>query len=176
MQIHNYNAIKTTFLSFVLIFIDQISKYIIRHTGGFYICNQNLAFGLRINDFLFYFIWLSIIILLILTNFGNSKSKIINPKQYQNSNNQNHKWFWISNFNNWNLFRIWRLEFRIFKKYFLPLLLILAGGISNLIDRMHYGCVIDFINLKFWPIFNIADIYITIGGIIVLCCLFIKQK
>lgn len=47
----------------------------------------------------------------------------------------------------------------------LPIILILAGALSNLIDRLHLSCVIDFIDLKFWPVFNLADIYITTGVI-----------
>ena len=47
------------------------------------------------------------------------------------------------------------------------LLIIIIGAISNIIDRMFNGYVIDFIcfNYKnfFWPAFNFADIYITIG-------------
>jgi signal peptidase II len=43
------------------------------------------------------------------------------------------------------------------------LVFILSGAVSNLIDRIVHGCVIDFIDLKFWPVFNSADIYITIG-------------
>jgi signal peptidase II len=45
---------------------------------------------------------------------------------------------------------------------------ILGGALSNLIDRYRYGCVIDFIDIKIWPIFNLADIFITIGAIIVI--------
>ena len=43
--------------------------------------------------------------------------------------------------------------------------LIIGGAISNLIDRIVYGSVIDFINFYFWPIFNIADSAITVGVI-----------
>ena len=43
------------------------------------------------------------------------------------------------------------------------LVIILAGAVSNIIDRIRFGCVVDFIDLKFWPIFNLADVYITIG-------------
>lgn len=43
--------------------------------------------------------------------------------------------------------------------------LILGGAIGNLIDRLAYGYVIDFINFKIWPSFNIADSAITIGVI-----------
>ena len=42
-------------------------------------------------------------------------------------------------------------------------ILILAGAISNLIDRIYFGYVIDFINLKIWPVFNIADVYISLA-------------
>lgn len=41
--------------------------------------------------------------------------------------------------------------------------LIIAGGVSNLIDRIRVGYVVDFIDLKFWPVFNMADVFITIG-------------
>ena len=43
--------------------------------------------------------------------------------------------------------------------------LIIGGAISNLIDRIVYGSVIDFINFYFWPTFNIADSAITVGVI-----------
>ena len=48
--------------------------------------------------------------------------------------------------------------------------LILAGGIGNLIDRIFRGYVIDYLdisNLFKFPIFNLADIYISIGVIII---------
>jgi signal peptidase II len=44
-------------------------------------------------------------------------------------------------------------------------MLILSGISGNLIDRIFYGSVIDFINFKFWPVFNIADSLICIGVI-----------
>lgn len=46
------------------------------------------------------------------------------------------------------------------------LLLIITGILSNLTDRIFYGHVIDFIDLKIWPIFNISDSMIVIGAII----------
>lgn len=45
------------------------------------------------------------------------------------------------------------------------LIFILAGATSNIIDRLCFGCVIDFIDLKIWPVFNFADIFISIGAI-----------
>ena len=46
--------------------------------------------------------------------------------------------------------------------------MILAGGVGNLIDRIETGFVIDFFDFYFWPIFNVADIFICVGvGLIV---------
>ena len=44
--------------------------------------------------------------------------------------------------------------------------LILLGAYSNLIDRFNYGFVIDYINLKIWPVFNIADMLVVVGATI----------
>ncbi|MBF0479418.1 MAG: signal peptidase II [Candidatus Omnitrophica bacterium] len=56
--------------------------------------------------------------------------------------------------------------------YIVGFSLILGGAIGNLIDRIFYGYVIDFIDFRVWPVFNIADSAITIGAvIIVLKCL-----
>lgn len=43
------------------------------------------------------------------------------------------------------------------------ILLILSGGISNLLDRLIYSGVIDYIQLWVFPVFNIADIAIVLG-------------
>ena len=40
---------------------------------------------------------------------------------------------------------------------------VLGGTIGNLIDRMAYGHVIDFLDFRIWPIFNFADSFVTIG-------------
>jgi signal peptidase II len=41
--------------------------------------------------------------------------------------------------------------------------LILGGTIGNGFDRLVYGTVTDFINVHFWPVFNVADSAISIG-------------
>jgi len=50
-------------------------------------------------------------------------------------------------------------------------LMVIAGAFSNLIDRLLYGGVVDFILLSYkswsWPVFNIADMAIVVG----LCCM-----
>ena len=48
----------------------------------------------------------------------------------------------------------------------LALGLILGGTIGNLTDRLRFGYVTDFIDVGFWPAFNIADSAITVGAII----------
>lgn len=54
-------------------------------------------------------------------------------------------------------------ELKVHEKFYF--LLIIGGILGNLIDRILYGYVIDFINFSFWPAFNIADAAITIGVI-----------
>ena len=39
----------------------------------------------------------------------------------------------------------------------------LAGAVGNLIDRLRLGYVIDFIDMRFWPVFNVADMSIVAG-------------
>ncbi|MEK7581262.1 MAG: signal peptidase II [Patescibacteria group bacterium] len=47
--------------------------------------------------------------------------------------------------------------------------LIIAGGVSNLLDRLIYGCVRDFISLtRVFPTFNLADFILTLGVLVVL--------
>ncbi|MBU0471188.1 MAG: signal peptidase II [Nanoarchaeota archaeon] len=44
-------------------------------------------------------------------------------------------------------------------------LLLISGVVGNFIDRVVRGFVVDFIDFKFWPVFNFADAFITIGVI-----------
>jgi len=44
--------------------------------------------------------------------------------------------------------------------------LVLGGTVGNLIDRLRFGYVTDFIDFGFWPAFNIADSAVTVGVII----------
>jgi len=45
----------------------------------------------------------------------------------------------------------------------IALALILGGAISNLVDRVRFGYVVDFLDFRIWPVFNLADSAITIG-------------
>ncbi len=131
----------SVFLFVFLVFIDQISKYLIRSQGGFYICNEGIAFGISLFPVLFWLLWLSVILVLIVKIFGYKV----------------------------NVFRGLCIQKNYFFD-FLCFLLILSGAVSNIIDRARFGCVVDFIDLKIWPVFNMADVFIVAG------CVFLLAK
>jgi signal peptidase II len=54
--------------------------------------------------------------------------------------------------------------------------LFLAGGVGNLMDRVRIGAVIDFIDLGWFPVFNLADIYITFSAIAIIYYYFFKLE
>lgn len=56
------------------------------------------------------------------------------------------------------------------------LLLVTAGAIGNYLDRVFRGYVVDFVHLRHWPVFNVADIYVTIGYLLVAWLLFVKRR
>ena len=62
------------------------------------------------------------------------------------------------------------------KAYFI----IIIGALANIIDRSVNGFVTDFISFNyknlFWPAFNFADIYITVGIIMLILSFFSKTK
>ena len=64
------------------------------------------------------------------------------------------------------------------KSYFL--LVILGGSFGNLFDRLYYNAVPDFIDLNYkgfhWFIFNVADIFITLGIIFLILLEIINYK
>ena len=52
------------------------------------------------------------------------------------------------------------------------LALIFGGGLSNIVDRVNFGCVRDFVSLLNFPSFNLADSVITVGAIIIFYTIF----
>jgi lipoprotein signal peptidase len=127
MRIHEYIFVKYIFFFSLLVIIDQVSKYSIRHSSGFYICNADISWNIAIPNYVFWLFWTMAIVLLLFLLFKNPAT---------------HKSIFI--------------------------ILILAGAFSNIIDRINYGCVIDFIDLKLWPVFNLADVFIISGAILLL--------
>ncbi|NOQ23674.1 MAG: signal peptidase II [Candidatus Aegiribacteria sp.] len=64
---------------------------------------------------------------------------------------------------------IWKLQ-KLSTLFLASLGAVLGGALGNLMDRFMYGKVVDFIDIGFtgwrWPTFNVADIAITVGGVI----------
>ncbi len=114
----------------ILILIDQTSKYFSNEK----VCNPKIAWGIPIAPAIFYFIWTTIIAVLILI--------FLKTKKY-------------------------------YQKIFL--IFIFTGALSNMIDRIRFGCVVDYIDLKIFPIFNLADTYITVG-ILILAINILRNK
>jgi signal peptidase II len=54
--------------------------------------------------------------------------------------------------------------------------LLVGGSVSNLIDRLRLGHVTDFLDLRFWPAFNLADSFIVIGVAILLAALVSAER
>ena len=58
----------------------------------------------------------------------------------------------------------------------ISLALILGGALGNLIDRLFLGYVIDFLDFRIWPVFNVADSAITIGAILLGWSMLIQKE
>jgi len=54
--------------------------------------------------------------------------------------------------------------------------LVLGGAVGNLLDRVRLGYVIDFIDLRWWPVFNVADSCIVIGVMILVVTLMLQAE
>jgi len=57
------------------------------------------------------------------------------------------------------VFNMWRTH----RAQTVPIVLIIAGGLANTIDRFQAGSVVDMVHTGWWPTFNLADIFITTG-------------
>ena len=56
--------------------------------------------------------------------------------------------------------------------------LVLGGALGNLTDRLlrgHDGAVVDFIDLEWWPVFNVADIAISVGAALLVLMSFRRE-
>lgn len=53
--------------------------------------------------------------------------------------------------------------------------LLLGGAMGNLADRIRLGAVVDFIDFGFWPVFNVADIAIVAGALLLLHRMLIRE-
>lgn len=58
----------------------------------------------------------------------------------------------------------------------LSMIFIISGGIGNLIDRWVLGYVTDMFDFHFWPVFNVADIFVVVGCIILIAFVMFFDK
>lgn len=133
-------------LFIALVLIDQFSKYLIRSKGGFYVCNNGIAFGLSVPLIVFAAV-AALLLILAASNWGFVISNL-RIKQSHNCQLQ--------------------IADRVQPLACYGAIFMIAGAVSNIIDRVRCGCVIDFIDFKFWPIFNMADMFIVSGAIFIL--------
>lgn len=64
------------------------------------------------------------------------------------------------------------------KMYLYSIAMMIGGAIGNMIDRFFLGYVVDFIDFTLinFAVFNVADIFITIGGILFCVCLIFDKQ
>ena len=53
--------------------------------------------------------------------------------------------------------------------------LILGGTVGNGYDRIVYGTVTDFVNVHFWPVFNVADSAISVGVVLLIATYVLRR-
>lgn len=58
----------------------------------------------------------------------------------------------------------------------LALILVAAGAIGNYLDRVFRGYVVDFVHVQHWPVFNVADVYLSVGYALLAWELFVKRR
>jgi signal peptidase II len=54
--------------------------------------------------------------------------------------------------------------------------LVIGGSVSNLVDRLRLGHVTDFLDVRYWPAFNLADTFIVVGVAALLLALILSDR
>ena len=161
MNKKNIYRLKIGFFMFFLVVVDQVSKYlanthlkgknelvIINKVLNFYYLdggNRGAAWGMFSGKIVMFIIFTIIAIFVISIFMKNIYGLIVETDR--------------------NLFRGLNV----------CMALLMSGAIGNLIDRVVHNYVIDFIYIKFidFPIFNVADCYVTVScALIIILCLF----
>jgi signal peptidase II len=76
----------------------------------------------------------------------------------------------IMNFTLVGLFYWWSAKNFDFEKMLTVavMALVSAGAFGNIIDRIRLGYVVDFVSVGFWPVFNLADAFLSVGIFLIL--------
>lgn len=62
------------------------------------------------------------------------------------------------------------------KRYRGAVSVIIAGALGNCIDRIFRGYVVDFIDFTYWPVFNVADIAVVCGTVLLAILIFTGKE
>ena len=95
---------------------------------------------------------------------------------------QNQQWFFYLITAVFLVVAVWAVRKILKTGKYMPLLICItvhcAGAVGNLIDRMVHRYVVDFIyfSLINFPIFNVADIYVTLGVIVLICFVLFRYR
>jgi signal peptidase II len=54
--------------------------------------------------------------------------------------------------------------------------LLSGGAVGNLVDRLRFSHVIDFLDLHWWPVFNFADMAIVVGSFLLVWYVFMQER
>lgn len=54
--------------------------------------------------------------------------------------------------------------------------MVLGGAMGNLVDRLRYGYVVDFLDFRIWPVFNVADCAIVVGVLVLVYLIVFDPK
>jgi len=57
-----------------------------------------------------------------------------------------------------------------------PWLLLFSAGLSNFLERIFFGCILDYISVPSFPLFNGADVVLTLGALVLLGRLLFSSK
>lgn len=66
-------------------------------------------------------------------------------------------------------FALWKSDAR---SESVAIAMIFSGGLSNLSDRIFFGCVRDFLVIPWFPSFNLGDVYLTVGAVMLFLLFF----
>jgi len=120
----------------VLFIFDRLLKFFLPPKSGFFVFKEHIGFVYAKNQGLAFGLGLPNYILIILVCL------ILIGLIY----------FGFKSFKKWQFSQLFCFS------------LIIGGAISNLIDRLIYGYVIDYIKIFGWPIFNLGDVMIAVGA------------
>ena len=124
----------------VLVFGDQLLKLWVIKKGGFFIIRDFLDIGFYKNYGIAFGIPLPYYILFPLV----AAALILIIGRYWKKLAQGNNWVWLA------------------------CLLIVGGALSNMFDRLYWGYVVDFIHFSFGSTFNVADVMIVAGVVVLL--------